>query len=232
LRYTQACHNTQQHQNEGGSIYQITIYEKTPEQYYTFCTPECTKAIDDYLNYRKQYGEKLTPESPLLREQFDKTDILSVTNTKPLSHNTVAVVVHQALVGAALTKPVELAEEKTNLYKLRYDVMQSHGFRKFFFTNLVRSGVEAIAREYLMGHKHGKKEHGITELMMVYDKSEESDLFKEYLKAIDLLTISEEKHLRHQVEKLKTEVSDIDTLKKMHLEHNLLSQLINAMQIS
>jgi hypothetical protein len=35
---------------------------------------------------------------------------------------------------------------------------------------------------------------------------------------VDLLTISEEKHLRDQVEKLKTEVSDIDTLKKMHLD--------------
>jgi integrase len=209
-------HTIQQHQNDGNSIYQIMVYENAAEQYYTFCTPECTKAIDDYLNYRKQYGEILTPESPLLREQFDKTDVLSINNTKPLSHNTIAVMVHQALVDAGLRKPAESAEQKMNLYKVRYGIMQSHGFRKFFFTNLVRS--EAIAREYLMGHRHGKKEHGITELMMVSDKPEESDLFKEYLKAIDLLTISEEKHLRQQVENLKTEILDIDTLKKMHLE--------------
>jgi hypothetical protein len=38
------------------------------------------------------------------------------------------------------------------------------------------------------------------------------------LKAVDLLTISEEKYLHRQVEKLKTEISDIDTLKKMHLD--------------
>jgi integrase len=126
------------HQSESSTsiIYRITIYEKAAERYYTFCTPECAKAIDDYLNYRIQYGEKLTPESPLLRDQFDKTDILSVTNAKPLSHNTIAVMVHQALIDASLRKPAQLVEEENNkkktLYNLRYDIMQSHGFRKFF----------------------------------------------------------------------------------------------------
>jgi hypothetical protein len=51
-----------------------------------------------------------------------------------------------------------------------------------------------------------------------YLRPTEDELMAEYLKAVDLLTISEEKHLRHQVEKLKTEVSDIDTLKRMHFD--------------
>ena len=55
-------------------LYQVTVYEGTSSQYATFCTPECTRAIDDYKEYRIRYGETLTPESPLIREQFDKND--------------------------------------------------------------------------------------------------------------------------------------------------------------
>ena len=29
---------------------QITIYHNTREEYFTYCTPECASAIDNYLN--------------------------------------------------------------------------------------------------------------------------------------------------------------------------------------
>ncbi|MGH9974181.1 MAG: tyrosine-type recombinase/integrase, partial [Nitrososphaeraceae archaeon] len=35
-------------------IYRITVYENTASEYFTFCTAECSKAIDDYLGYRKR----------------------------------------------------------------------------------------------------------------------------------------------------------------------------------
>jgi len=57
-----------------GSLYQISVYAGTSSQYITFCTSECAKAIDDYLDYRSRCGEKLTPESSLIREQFDRND--------------------------------------------------------------------------------------------------------------------------------------------------------------
>ena len=59
----------------GGEIYKITVYEKSNEEYYTFCTPECAMAIDSYLEYRKRYGEKINDNSPLIREQFNITDL-------------------------------------------------------------------------------------------------------------------------------------------------------------
>jgi hypothetical protein len=46
-------------------IYKITVYERSNEEYYTFCTPECVMAIDNYLGYRKRYGEKINDNSPL-----------------------------------------------------------------------------------------------------------------------------------------------------------------------
>ncbi|PWU81739.1 MAG: hypothetical protein DLM72_05415 [Candidatus Nitrosopolaris wilkensis] len=48
-------------------LYQITIYEGEPEEYITFCTPECSAAIDSYLSYRERSDEKIVPNTPLIR---------------------------------------------------------------------------------------------------------------------------------------------------------------------
>lgn len=40
------------------------MYSESRECYHTFSTPEATKAVDVYLEYRKRYGEKLKPKSP------------------------------------------------------------------------------------------------------------------------------------------------------------------------
>jgi integrase len=55
-------------------VYKLTLYERESEEYFTFITQEATKALDSYLDMRKRYGEKLTPDSPLIREQFDIRD--------------------------------------------------------------------------------------------------------------------------------------------------------------
>ena len=39
-------------------LYLIWVYNRlTKDRYYTFCTPECAKAIDAYLEYRKRIGD-------------------------------------------------------------------------------------------------------------------------------------------------------------------------------
>jgi integrase len=55
--------NLEKVESEYYDIYKITVYEGFNEEYITFCTPECKKAIDEYLKMRSQYGEKLTPDS-------------------------------------------------------------------------------------------------------------------------------------------------------------------------
>lgn len=49
----------------------ITVYENDTEEYFTFTTPECKKAIDNYIDISSRYGEKIGNESFLIREQFD-----------------------------------------------------------------------------------------------------------------------------------------------------------------
>ena len=66
-------HQQQQHQqyNYNLHMYKITVYEGYKEEYFCFTTPEAAAAIDSYLKYRERYGEKLTPDSFLFREQFN-----------------------------------------------------------------------------------------------------------------------------------------------------------------
>jgi hypothetical protein len=76
-------------------IYSIVFYEGTNNEYYTFTTRECSlTGIDNYLLYRQRCSEKLLfkgqkwePEdTPLIRLQFDATDILQASSTTLYSH--------------------------------------------------------------------------------------------------------------------------------------------------
>lgn len=77
------------HRIETANLYRITVYERTKDQYFAFCTPECAIAIDDYLEYRKRYGKVLKPAAPLIREQFDKKDSFAVQHPRRNSNFTI-----------------------------------------------------------------------------------------------------------------------------------------------
>ena len=53
------------------NLYKVTVYRGDTEEYFTFCTPECAKEIDSYLDFRARRGEKITDDSYLLVKQFD-----------------------------------------------------------------------------------------------------------------------------------------------------------------
>lgn len=62
---------------EGFNLYKIQVYARTRDRYYTFTTPECSKAIDDYLAYRKRYKEELKEKAPPYSESISVKQILS-----------------------------------------------------------------------------------------------------------------------------------------------------------
>jgi integrase len=159
-----------------GDIYKVTVYENSKEEYFTFCTPECAKAIDNYFGYRERCGEKLEPNSLLIRKRFDIDDIEAVRkNVSPISTDTLSRDLDKHLVRCGL-KTVD----HVNKHK-RKEVARAHGFRKFFTTQLVNSGLIPEIREMLLGHKIG--------LTGAYYRPTVDEMLKEYHKAIDLLTI-------------------------------------------
>jgi integrase len=67
-------------------LYKISVYEGEPEAYVPYCTSECRKAIDVYLEMRSRYGEDtLNKNTPLIREQFDRRDPFAVAHPKRIT---------------------------------------------------------------------------------------------------------------------------------------------------
>lgn|GEM_PF-6071556 len=74
-----------------------------------------------------------------------------------------------------------------------------HGFRKYFKARAEQSGMKPINIEMLMGHSIG--------ISNSYYKPIENEP-QDYLRSEDDLTISHEKRLRRELEKLKVENAD------------------------
>jgi integrase len=185
-------------------IYKLTVYAGTRQKYFCFTTPECGKAIDSYLSYRERRGEKIALESPLIREQFDREDAGSPRHiiTKTLTN-----MIDSMLIDTGIRDG-----KSRDKYK-RQELMRAHAFRKYVNTCMIQAGVKPVVKEMLLGHKVG--------LENAYYRPTEDEMLKEYLKAIDLLTISEEKKLRIQVDKLTTEVAEVETMKRAYLDIKL-----------
>jgi integrase len=71
--------NLEEIEVSNSKIYKITVYENDNEEHFTFCTPECAKMIDQYLEMRERYGEKIDQNSFLIREQFDIRDPFAIS---------------------------------------------------------------------------------------------------------------------------------------------------------
>jgi len=191
------------------NFYQVNVYTGEPEEYFTYCTPECRMYIDKYLTERRTAGETIKPESPLIREQYGIG-----SKARHVSTWTLINIMSRMMVRAGIR--VRSHDRK------RKPTMLNHGFRKFFFRQLGRSGVDPVVREFLMGHKTGNPELGVTKLMMVYDATEENDALLGYVKAIDNLTIFTENKLQMEVSELQQKVLSQDAvmeqLKKMRAD--------------
>lgn len=178
----------------------LTVYENHREEYFSFITPECKQAIDSYLDMRSRYGEKLADDSFLIREQFDIRDHFAASKSKQITHKSIQWKLITLAERCGIRKREYAGDRKIST--IRHDVMIAHGFRKFFTTRLVKARVNPEVREMLLGHKIG--------LASCYYKPTEDEMFAEYEKAIDLLTINEENRLRKKVEMLTIEKSKAD----------------------
>lgn len=181
-------------------LYQITIYENTKDEYIVFTTPEAKRAIDDYLQYRERCGEKLTPKSPLFRQQFDRTDSFGVTHPKALTDLGIITILDNALIKSGIKTIIRQTENSVYRSKLRQDVSMFNGFRKLVATNFVKAKINLVIKEMLLGHTTGLDEN--------YYRPAENELLEEYLKVVNFLTINEENRLKIKVEELTSKTKD------------------------
>lgn len=141
----------------------------------TFITPEAKTALQEYLAERKNAGETVTTESPLITDFAYKGTFVGGNGYRK--------------AWTRLLEKTGLAQ-KTNYFH----ILHIHTLRKYFRSNCI--GVDASYRERWMGHQ------GLY-LDMSYFKAEEHLQLAEYRKAIPHLTVNavptEEKKLRSQM---------------------------------
>jgi integrase len=188
-------------------LYLIWVYNRyRRDRYFTFCTPECAVAIDAYLDFRRKFGEELKDESPLIRERFSIDNPFTIQVPKFVSRRALTFVFEDLLKRSGINNQVNVG----NKIKSRA-IMTSHGFRKFFINQSEKAGINYISRKYLVGHKLKRTDAS-------YIRMTEEDTLSEYLKAIDLLTISSESKLRQQIQNKEGEIkfiqSEISSLKR------------------
>jgi integrase len=176
-------------------LYKVRVYSGDKEQYLTFCTPEARKEIDTYLEYRTRKGEIITQDSYLIVQRFGKGESIGCP-----------------FKGYSLRSVLQDTIERTgirtfgNKFK-RKETALLHSFRKFFTKQLVDSNVKGEIIRRLNGWDSG--------LMTRYFKPEEPEILTEYLKAVPLLTISDEERLKFKLEeRIKIEKTRMESMEE------------------
>jgi site-specific recombinase XerD len=191
-------------------IYQIQVYKRSKSKYITFCTPECRKEIDLHLQYRQRYGEHVTEKSPVFRTTFNRNDQFKAANKiKPFSTVGIKCMVNELLNTTGIRPSVKMTECMKHTSN-RTNLMEVHGFRKFFDTTCTTAGMDSLYTEILMGHDIGLK--GRYTKLTSKDLLEGNDKNLGYASVMEHLIICEENRLKRQVETLRIEKSQIDLL--------------------
>jgi integrase len=176
-------------------LYKVTVYSGEKEEYTTFMTPEASKELDIYLDSRKRKGENISSESYLIVKRSGK----STTKGQPFKGHSL-----NDLLGDTINNTGLRQVDHNNPYKRR-QVPLLHGFRKFFTKQLMDSKCDKAIVELLLGHDIG--------LTGRYYKPTQQDMLNEYLKAVPLLTISDEERLKFKLEeRIAIEKTKIESL--------------------
>jgi integrase len=169
-------------------IFRIKVYRGEPEEYQTFCSPECTNAIQSYIDYRTRNGEPVVETSPLIREHFNARQA-TPTEARPINSETIANEIYYLVFKAGLRQYTGRKKKHGE----RYSIMVTHALRKFFKSRCMAvEGMRSSVIEMLMGHSVGLERN--------YYRPTDQEYLHEYLKAVNNLTIDETHRLKAKLE--------------------------------
>jgi len=187
----------------------LAVYSGEAEEYFTFLSLEAYNAIQEYLSYRQHAGEKIVPDSPLIRDKFEPETRRS------------------RIYGAGIdiSKPQRCTPQMVRHYfnrlfldygfrteKRKRHEFSIHGFRKWFKTR-AEQGMKPINVELLMGHSVGISDS--------YYRPTEKDILDDYLNAVPYLTTSEAEEVKRQMTQREKTLEE----KLQQMEQRLVSLL-------
>ncbi|HEY7227028.1 MAG TPA: hypothetical protein VH481_02770 [Nitrososphaeraceae archaeon] len=151
------------------------------------------------METRSRYGEKISQESLLIREQYDSRNQFAVARAQQqVKTRTLTWKLVTLAERCGIRQKEQIEEGGPIAASIRKEVSIAHGFRKFFTTQMVSLKLNPEIREMLLGHS--------IELASCYYKPTELEMYDEYQKSIDNPTISDENRLRRKVEKLELDL--------------------------
>src|SRR5215203_4651202 len=205
-------HVTPIFQNDVVVAAKIDVYNtKTKKWYFSFITPEAYKYLQQYIEFRQKFGERITGESWVLRDTWQIKSQQIGRNffghaEKPIQLRSSGI---RMMINKAW-KIYGVRQQKTENNGKRFEFKSLHGFRKFFETECQKR-MRPLNISYLMSHDTGITQH--------YFKPKQEELLEDYLKVIDLLTINnKQKILEKQIIELREKSHDNEYIIKSKLK--------------
>jgi integrase len=200
-------------------VAKLIVYDGENEQYYTFITPEAHAAIKEWIAYRESYGEKINPNSYLMRDLWPTTnDTIAygqnnhyvatglATYPKEVTTDAIQKMLNRALKKQGVRQPLKKGVGTTR----RHPFKLAHGLRKAFRSKAGQV-MHHLNVELIMGHQ-------TTGTQETYWRPIEKEVLVDYLRAVPHLTVlgpsgsdeERQQQLQQQQEKMQELKRDIE----------------------
>lgn len=178
--------------------YAIKVYDESKEGYWAFLTPEAAKALDIYIEWRKNNGEDITKDSALFRPTRKKKQF-------HLKAVTARDIVYKIIRRSSITRI------KTGN---RYDKAVIYMFRKRFNGKLKMddNNINSNIAEKLMAHNSKEIKLDTNYLDVPIEK-----LFAEFKKAIFDLTVSSKERDAVKILEKDKEITELQKEKEANI---------------
>lgn len=188
----------------------ILVYAGDSEEYYAFISPEAYYCLNDWMEFRSKYGEKITGDSWLMRDIWQTSNMKYgakfglATNPKKLKSSGIKRLIEQALWEQGIRSKLKPGVK-------RHEWKAAHGLRKFYKTR-AEQAMKPINVEITMGHNIG--------LSSYYYRPSEKEVLEDYLKAVHFLTVNEDYGLEMENEQLREKNNDSEYITRQKLQES------------
>lgn len=187
---------------------------KTKVDFITFLTPEASRAVNDYLNYRERdvkNGEERRRPTVEKQKVYSIENFLFIGRSIPNSYlKTRDDRTRQIKENSLLQIYFNISEKaQKSTSKGHWNLIRSHNIRKFFNTTLKSAGCDNFHVEFWMGHQ-------IDSSQLPYflgNPEQEKELYSKYVpyltieKALDISESAEYQQIKRENQILATETA-------------------------